>query len=110
MAKIADAMFQGKTGTHSFEVYPINANFNPVAAVYIFTKRTVDASGKGSHEFIYIGQTDSLADRIPNHDKRPCVRRNGANCICVHRDNNERSRLNKETDLRAASNTLCNDE
>lgn len=110
MTKIADATFNGKTGSYSFEVYPSDTSFNDVGAVYIFTKRTVGADSKGSHEFLYIGQTDSLKDRVPNHEKWPCVNRKGVNCICVHRDDNENSRLNKETDLRAANSTPCNDQ
>jgi hypothetical protein len=110
MSKIADATFSGKSGSYEFEVYPLNTTFNTVGAVYVFTKRTVDASGRGTHALIYIGQADSLADRIPKHDKWPCVMQNGANCICVHRDDNEQSRLGKETDLRAAFSTPCNDQ
>lgn len=108
MAKITDATFKGQLGTYPFEVFPIDQQFNDVGAVYIFTKRTVDAAGKGNHKFIYIGQADSLKDRIPNHEKWPCVNRNGANCICVHRDDDEDSRLSKETDLRAGNQTPCN--
>jgi hypothetical protein len=109
VSKIADATFKGKNGSYSFEVYPSNISFNAVGAVYIFTKRTV-ADSKGTHLFLYIGQTDSLKDRIPNHEKWPCVNRNGVNCICVHRDDSEKSRLDKESDLRAGNSTRCNDQ
>ena len=110
MSKIADATFSGQDAKYAFEVYPLDTTFNAIGAVYVFTKRTMDSSGKGSHTFIYIGQTDSLADRIPNHEKWPCIKQNGANCICVHRDDNEQSRLSKETDLCAANSTPCNDQ
>ena len=110
MAKIADATFNGRLGPYGFEVYPLDTRFISVGAVYVFTKRTVDASGKGSHELLYIGETDSLAERIPNHEKWPRVLRLGANCICVHRDDNGGSRLNKETDLRTANATACNEQ
>jgi len=86
MAKIADATFKGKTGSYSFEVYSADTSFTSVGAVYVFTKRTLDAEGTGSHTFLYIGQTDSLKDRIPTHEKWPCLQRNGINSICVHRD------------------------
>ena len=109
MAEIADATFNGKTGTYQFQVYPNDTAFKAVGAVYVFTKRTVDSSGKGSHALLYIGQTESLADRIPNHDKWPCVKKNGGNCICVHLDHDEASQLRKEADLRAAHGTPCND-
>lgn len=110
VAKIADATFKGKTGTYQFEVYSNDTGFNAVGAVYIFTKRSVDSAGKGSHALLYIGQTDSLSNRIPNHEKWPCVRKNGGNCICVHRDDDEASRLRKEADLLAANDTPCNDQ
>jgi hypothetical protein len=110
MAKIADATFKGKTGSYNFEVYSIDTIFKAIGAVYIFTKRTTDSSGKGTHTFIYIGQTDSLADRIPNHEKWPCIKRNNSNCICIHRDDSEQSRLKKEADLIAGNDAPCNKE
>ena len=110
MAKIANATFKGKMGSYSFEVYSTDTSFNAVGAVCVFTKRTVGSDGKGTHSFIYIGQTDLLKGRIPNHEKWPCAKRNGVNCICVHRDDNEKSRLAKETDLRAGNSTPCNDQ
>ena len=110
MSKISDATFSGKTGKYDFQVYSADTTFKAVGALYVFTKRTVDASGKGTHDLLYIGETDSLADRIPNHEKWPCVRRNGVNCICVHRDDGEASRLGKESDLRAGNATPCNDQ
>ena len=62
MAKIADATFNGKTGTYQFQVYPNDTAFKAVGAVYVFTKRTVDSSGKGSHALLYIGQTEEETD------------------------------------------------
>lgn len=90
MSKIADATFSGESGSYEFEVYSINTPFNAVGAVYIFTKRTVDPSGRGTHAFLYIGQTESLADRIPNHEKWPCLKRNGTTasaCIATIKSN-----------------------
>ena len=109
MSKIADVTFSGKDRKYAFEAYALDTTFNAVGAVYIFTRRLVDRAGKGTHTLLYIGQTDSLADRIPNHEKWPCVNSNGANCICVHCDGNEQSRLKKEADLLAANSTPCND-
>lgn len=108
MAKIANATFNGNRGSYSFEVYPIDTVFNPVGAVYVFTRRSLDASGKGSHDLLYIGETGSLADRIPNHEKWAGLIKHRANCICVHRDGNSISRLSKETDLRAANDAPLN--
>lgn len=110
MTKIADATFKGAKGEYRFEVYPATQSFNAVGAVYIFTKRTVGADGKGSHTLLYIGETGDLSGRIPTHEKWTCAKRNGANCICVHRDDGELSRLLKEADLRAANATPCNEQ
>jgi len=110
MSQSANATFEGENGSYDFDVYNIDTEFNDIGAVYIFTKRVVDFNGKGKHTFIYIGQTDSLKDRIPNHEKLNCVIRNGGNCICIHRDDDKNSRIAKETDLRAGNNTPCNDQ
>ena len=108
MAKIADATFQGKDSTYNFGVYTTDTVFIDVGAVYIFSKRVVDSDGKGKHKFIYIGQTDSLEDRIPYHEKWPCAFKNDVNCICVHQDDDVNSRRTKEADLLAVSNPPCN--
>jgi hypothetical protein len=111
MSKIATATFKGASGTaYDFEAWTTDTTFSQVGAVYVFTKRTVGADGKGSHTLLYIGQTDNLANRIPNHEKWSCANKNGVNCICTHRDNSEKSRIAKETDLINANNTPCNKE
>ena len=110
MAKIADATFRGESDSYSFSVYPADTAFKAGEAVYIFTKRQVSSDGKRTHAVLYIGETDSLKERIPDHEKWPCVNRHGANCICVHVDNDDTSRLAMETDLRNANNTPCNDQ
>lgn len=108
MGKITDATFKGKFGIYAFEVYTTDTIFNSAGGVYIFSKRSVGLDGKGAHTFLYIGQTSSLKERIPNHQKLPCIRRHGVNCICVHRDNDANSRLRKEIDLLSVNKTLCN--
>jgi hypothetical protein len=110
MSKISDATFKGASGTsYSFEVWATDVTFKEVGAVYVFSKRVTDSAGKGTHTLLYIGQTDNLATRIPNHEKWPCVKRNSVNCICTHLDNSEKSRLDKEADLIKGNTTPCND-
>ena len=108
MSKIADATFRGQTGTYNFGVYSTDTLFIDVGAVYIFSKRIVGSDGTGTHTFLYIGQTNSLEERIPYHEKWPCVQRNGVNCICVHQDDDLHSRITKEIDLLAVNNPPCN--
>lgn len=108
MGKIADATFKGKVGAYAFEVYTTDTVFNSVGAVYIFSKRIRSLNGTYKHTFLYIGETHSLKDRIPNHEKWHCVSNYGVNCICVHRDNDANSRLHKEIDLLSLNKTPCN--
>ena len=110
MGKIADATFQGKTGTYNFGVYTTDTVFIDVGAVYIFSRRVIGSDGRGTHTFLYIGQTHSLEDRIPYHEKWLCAQRNGVNCICVHQDDDANSRIKKEQDLLDANPTPCNGE
>ena len=110
MGKIADATFHGETGTYNFGVYTTDTVFIDVGAVYIFSKRVIGSDGRGTHTLLYIGQTSSLEDRIPYHEKWPCVQQYGVNCICVHQDDDTNSRIAKENDLLAVNNPPCNKE
>jgi hypothetical protein len=110
MAKIADATFKGKTESYKFEVYDSKASFNDVPGVYVFTKRTLDSQGKGTHTLLYIGQTDKLGTRIGSHEKWDCVKKVGVNCICFLGEADKDKRFTIETDLRNAFNTPCNDQ
>jgi hypothetical protein len=110
MSKLADLIVEGESGTkYKFEVYSRETTFNHVSAVYLLTKRTQKSDGTGTHEFLYVGETGDLGTRFDDHHKQDCFDRKGANCICVHRDGNEKSRLATESDLLAARNWPCND-
>ena len=110
MGKITTAKFTGKSGTkYPFNVYSSDTSFKDMSAVYIFTKRTVK-DGKGTHDFLYIGESDELSTRIASHEKWDCVNENGCNCICVHAVDGEGARLEIEQDLRDAGSTPCNDQ
>jgi len=110
MGKIAEATVSGASGKeYDFDSYTLDTQFKDMGAVYIFTRRIVDADGNGIHTFLYIGETGDLADTIANHEKWACVTQRNVNCICVHTDDNENSRKAKETDLLQAYETPCND-
>ena len=111
MGKIGEATVSGASGKeYDFDAYTLDTQFKNIGAVYIFTKRIVDADGDGIHTFLCIGETGDLADTIANREKQPCAKQHSVNCICVHADDNENSRKAKETDLRQAYKTPCNDE
>ncbi|MDE2134485.1 MAG: GIY-YIG nuclease family protein [Alphaproteobacteria bacterium] len=110
MGKIATATFSGESGTdYSFNVYTSDTTFKDISAVYIFTKRT-EKDNKGTHELLYIGESDQLGTRIANHEKWDSVNKHGCNCICVHAIDGDKARVKAETDLRNGNITLCNDQ
>jgi hypothetical protein len=110
LTKIATLTVTGASGrTYGFNIYPIDTKFANVAAVYLVTKRVPNTNGGGNHTYIYVGQTGSLPDRFDNHHKEACFRARGANCVGVHQDGNEQSRLAKERDIYLKHRPPCND-
>ena len=99
MPKIEDFTFYGNTGkAYPFKVYSVGTNFNPVAGVYMFTKRSINRQGVVVHTIRYIGETHSFKDRPlnSNHPKWESARRMGLDHICVHVTN---SRMSIQNDL-----------
>lgn len=110
MAKLATITFTGASGQeYEFDVYPFDTDFTNIGAVYFVTKRTLKAEGGGTHTYIYIGQTDDLSTRFDNHHKAECFEREEANCVCIHQEDNEQSRLEIESDLLGNYDPPCND-
>ena len=110
MDKIGTMNVVGKSGTeYAFGLYPSRTGFKALGAVYIITERTAKSGGGGSHKYLYVGETGDLSTRFDDHHKQGCFDRNGANCIGVHLDDSEDSRLTKESDLHDAHDWPCND-
>jgi len=112
MAKLGAIIFTGASGTkYNFDVYSIDTKFDDVGAVYFFTKRIKkDGQDKYTHtKHIYVGQTGDLSERFEDHHKMPCIKKNGANCICIHVESNASKRTEIESDLIAAYKPVCND-
>ena len=108
MGKIAELVLQGASESkYTFNVYTADTGFNDIGAVYAFTKRKVE-NDKVSHDVLYVGETEELGSRISGHDKWPCAKKYGGNCICVHSESNENDRLKKETDLIKNYEPVCN--
>ncbi len=101
--------FIGVSGTpYQFECYHILSEFPGVGAVFIFTKRRT-VSGKNIHEPLYIGQTGSLESSFYDPKKFDCVKKKGGNTICIHPEKTEFLRFEKESDLIAVLNPICNE-
>jgi hypothetical protein len=101
-------MWPGASGKeYKYWIFPMNTSFNDEPGNYIFAKET--SPGKWSP--IYIGETDSLKDRLSNHEKMPCVNRYGGTHIHVHTNSSdEKVRRAEESDLIAKWSPPCNME
>ena len=96
-------VWTGNSATrYPYEVYTLDTVWNDVGGNYIFTRQTPTG-----WVCIYIGQTQSFKDRIPNHEVWPCARRQGATHIHAHSNSNADARLREERDLKAAYSELC---
>ena len=92
--------------TYRFWLYPIGTRFGPTGSNYIYVKRR---PGTPYWDPVYIGETENMANRhISTHHQRNAIMANGATHIFVHVNNDERARLDEETDLRHAWPTPCN--
>lgn len=82
---------------------------NNVAAIYLFTRRTV-VNGEGRHDCIYLGETGDISTRYSGHHKEACITKHKANCIGFWwASTDEEKRRAAETDILEANNLPCNE-
>jgi len=97
----------GSGEKYSYWIYPIDTTFTEAPGNYIFAKET--SPGKWSP--IYIGQTKDLADRLGDHEKETCAKRNGAGHIHIHKtEGGEVVRKEEEKDLITHWRPVCNEQ
>lgn len=85
----------------SFDVYKYGGRLTSEPGVYIVVNDNMD--------FIYIGQSENVAERFENHHKESCFDRNGATHVLVHVVHTEKRRREIEEDLLDKQSTPCND-
>ena len=91
---------------YRYWIFRIETGFKDEPGNYIYAKQTPS----GQWTPVYIGETQSLRDRLPNHEKLPCVRRNGSTHVHVHlTSGGQQVRRAEESDLIRNWNTPCND-
>jgi hypothetical protein len=105
---ISSAVLRGKSGKYDFEVFPLDANFEAISAIYVISKRTTDKRKRGHHKLVCIGQTESIADGIKEHKKDKCIKQFEANVVCLLKEESEKNRLKIAADLREAHQISCN--
>ena len=96
--------WKGQSGrAYGYTVHELATNWNDVAGNY-FARRT-----GAKWQAVYVGETGSLKDRLPNHEVRDCARRNGATHIHAHVNGaGERTRRAEEDDVIALHRPVCN--
>jgi hypothetical protein len=110
MAKIGSMRLTGASGMiYEFNVYRADANWiEGLACVYCVSKRTPKSDCGGTHNYIYIGETEDMAARHLDHHKQECFERHGYNAISIHRESDAQTRLRIEADLVKALDPPCN--
>lgn len=103
---IGAAIFRGKKERYGFQVYPLDAEFEDVSAIYVISKRKIDKQKRGHHALVCIGQTDSILGEIKRH-KNKCIKKHNANVISILLEENEKKRLRIEEDLKSAHAIAC---
>jgi hypothetical protein len=103
MAKTCN--WEGASGKkYLYTIYSMNTEWNDVAGNYIFAYE----SSPHTWTAVYIGETESFKDRLPNHNELPCIKRSGGTHIHAHTNENSQARLEEEEDLLATHKTPCN--
>lgn len=106
-AKISDAVFRGRKGEYTFEVYPLAAEVPETPAVFILSRRKVHRTGRVSHAASCIGETASVPAEVKKHKRSKCVKHNETNVVCVLRDESDKSRASVLDDLTGARSFGC---
>ena len=105
--------FTGKSGLqYPFHIWSLDTQFKPIGGVYFITQRKADKAKqlRPSHNAIFIGQTADLAQAFNAQTLSERFIKFGANCLCVHLDEDPERRAGIEKDLLSVYSTDCNDQ
>jgi hypothetical protein len=108
MAEAPTIMWRGLSGKeYKYWIYPIGTSFKKEPGNYIFAKET----RSGYWLPCYIGQTENLDERLGDHEKEACAKRNGATHIQTHlASGGEVVRKAEEKDLIQKRKPPCNEQ
>ena len=103
-----EILWKGKSGkTYGYWIAKIGTSFKDAPGNYIYAKEV----SPDHWSPVYIGQTSSLRDRLANHEKEACAKRNGATHIHNHTSSNsESTRKVEEVDLIEKWRPPCNEQ
>lgn len=92
---------------YKYLIYKIGTSFKDCPGNYIFAKET----SPGSWKPLYIGETENLRDRLSDHEKMPCITRNGGTHVHAHVSPSDTDvRRVEESDLLDKWDPVCNKE
>jgi len=105
---MSSAIWTGFSGKkYSYQVFEMGTNFKDIPGNYIYAKKT----NTGTWKALYIGQTSSLGNRLGDHEKEGCAKRNGATHIHAHSSpSSEQTRKIEEVDLIKNYSPACNEQ
>jgi len=92
--------------SNDFHVYGPGTSWNNVGGIYIFTR----LNAQGLWLPLYVGKTESFADRLPNHERWQEAMRRGATHIHAKAVRQAASRDQLERDLIQAYQPPLNDQ
>ena len=85
MARIGPMNVNVGNHKYQFVVFDLNGPEYNGPGVYIFSKGRPNAQGGNNHEILYIGETDTLKDKVtPNHEKWGDALHHGMNYVSVY--------------------------
>jgi excinuclease UvrABC nuclease subunit len=93
-------------GGYEFDVCKQTANWNDVGGIYIFT----GLNQQGRWRAFYIGQAQSLKDRIPDHERWDEAVQLGATHVHARAVSQEATRDTVEAELIAAYQPALNEQ
>jgi len=92
---------------YQYWIYPMGASFKKDPGNYIFAKE----SSQTHWTPCYIGQTENLNERLGDHEKEACAKRNGTTHIHAHlTTGGESVRKAEEKDLIQRWKPPCNEQ
>ena len=93
------------SGKYGYFIHPIGTAFEDKPGNYIYAEET----STNRWTPVYIGQTSSLKERLADHDKEACAKKNGATHVHAHiNSGGEAVRLAEESDLIRRWEPVCN--
>lgn len=84
---------------YPFRVYVLDSELRSIEAVFVISSRICQSDGRERHKFLYVGQTDNLAESLSNFQKLPWIQQNNANSLFVLAEDDEGKRTEIVKDI-----------